>query len=380
MDNIQLKNLVLNFLPRDSNIKSIKMKDENYRSEEVVINYTFNSKDYTMILGLDKNEWYVKEVCDEILDNFAVRNEDNFTFVDRQELIGNKGVKAKETQNEVEGTKVEWEKVSKNVNDNDKKEKGYLGSVVGSGLGAVLANKNIVLGCAEGNVTSLEKKSKICIVAEQYEKGNQLAQELFLTIEDVDGNFKARTKLDVNYGFSPNIGLYDFTGNGYFDILISMRSGGSGGYYFYYIYSYIDRELKKIFDWQEFNTNIKYDVNYLDNEKVKVVVGTSNAEFILDISNKEKAYLNSLYDKNGKLKAPVKGSVSGIVNLYPVSINNDRKFELHIICNIIGVVNQDILGGVVFVEKWGETKFESVVDWVVLFSDKSFEDWILKVK
>ena len=31
-------------------------------------------------------------------------------------------------------------------------------------------------------------------------------------------------------------------------------------------------------------------------------------------------------------------------------------------------------------EKWGETKFESVVDWVVLFSDKSFEDWILKVK
>ena len=32
MDNIQLKNLVLNFLPRDSNIKSIKMKDENYKS------------------------------------------------------------------------------------------------------------------------------------------------------------------------------------------------------------------------------------------------------------------------------------------------------------------------------------------------------------
>ena len=78
------------------------MKDENYKSEEVVINYTFNSKDYTMILGLDKNEWYVKEVCDEILDNFAVRNKDNFAFVDRQELIGNKGVKAKETENEVE--------------------------------------------------------------------------------------------------------------------------------------------------------------------------------------------------------------------------------------------------------------------------------------
>ena len=119
-----------------------------------------------------------------------------------------RGLKQRRPENEVEGTKVEWEKVSKNVNDNDKKEKGYLGSVVGSGLGAVLANKNIVLGCAEGNVTSLEKKSKICIVAEQYEKGNQLAQELFLTIEDVDGNFKARTKLDVNYGFSPNIGLY----------------------------------------------------------------------------------------------------------------------------------------------------------------------------
>lgn len=367
MDNIQLKNLVLNFLPRNSSIMSIKQRDEGYRSEEIVISYTFNSRDYTMILGLDGNEWYVKEVCDEILDNPIMASRNNFAVVNRQELFGGKEIQSKKNPMGIEGTKVNWEMVPKTNSDNDKKEKGYLGSVVGSGLGTVLANKDIVLGCAEGNVTSLEKRSKICIIAQQYEKGNQLAQELFLTIEDVDGNFKARTKLDVNYGFDPKIGLYDFTGNGFFDILISMRSGGSGGYYFYYIYSYIDRELKKIFDWQEFNNNLKFDVTYLDNQRVKVVVGASNSEFIIDISNKEQAYLDSLYDKNGKLKAPVKGSVSGIINLYPVSINNDRNFELHIICNIIGVVNQDILGGIVFIEKWGKTKFESVVDWGILF-------------
>ncbi|WP_055071886.1 hypothetical protein [Clostridium massiliamazoniense] len=346
---------------------SIKQRDEGYRSEEIIINYTFNSRDYTMILGLDGNEWYVKEVCDEILDNPIMTSRNNFAVVNRQDLFGGKEIQTKKKPIEIEGTKVDWEKVPKTNSDSNKKEKGYLGSVVGSGLGTVLANKDIVLGCAEGNITSLEKSSKICIIAEQYEKGNQLAQELFLTIEDVDGNFKAKTKLDINYGFEPKIGLYDFTGNGYFDILISMRSGGSGGYYFYYIYSYIDRELKKIFDWQEFNNKLKFDVTYLDNQRVKVVVGILNSEFILDISNKEQAYLDSLYDKNGKLKAPVKGSVSGIVNLYPVSINNDRKFELHIICNIIGVVNQDILGGIIFIEKWGKMKFESVVDWALLF-------------
>lgn len=367
MDNIQLKNLVLNFLPRNSSIMSIKQRDEGYRSEEIIINYTFNSRDYTMILGLDGNKWYVKEVCDEILDNPIMTSRNNFAVVNRQDLFGGKEIQTKKKPIEIEGTKVDWEKVPKTNSDSNKKEKGYLGSVVGSGLGTVLANKDIVLGCAEGNITSLEKSSKICIIAEQYEKGNQLAQELFLTIEDVDGNFKAKTKLDINYGFEPKIGLYDFTGNGYFDILISMRSGGSGGYYFYYIYSYIDRELKKIFDWQEFNNKLKFDVTYLDNQRVKVVVGILNSEFILDISNKEQAYLDSLYDKNGKLKAPVKGSVSGIVNLYPVSINNDRKFELHIICNIIGVVNQDILGGIIFIEKWGKMKFESVVDWALLF-------------
>lgn len=391
MEYVYLMSLAVKFIPKGSIVLNINKEKNSYRdidSGDIVVDYSYRSKKYTMILGFNFEQWYIKEIVGDLDDRFydGEENTDDRFISERQEKLkdidktmnggGTKVTKDDDynTKKDKEQLKSDMEELAINNIDNEK-EKGYLGSLVGSGLGIVLENKDIVLGCAEGNVTSLEKRSKICIIAKEYEKGNQLAQELFLTVEDIDGGNKDSIKLDVDYGFSPNIGLYDFTGRGYFDILISMKSGGSGGYYFYYIYTYINRKFVKIFDWMEFNKNNQFDVKYLDDMKVLVSGGSLTGEFLIDISQKDKAYLDSLYDSKGKLRTPTTGSASGVVNLYPVSINNNRKFELHIICNVLGVVTMDILGGVVYIEKWGKTEFEPLGERVILFGNTTYDNY-----
>lgn len=391
MEHIYLMSLAVKFIPRGSIVLNINKEENGYRdidSGDIIVNYSYRSKQYTMVLGFNFDEWFIKEIVGD-LDNRFYDGEENIEdefHCERQEKVkaidktingGEKEVIKVDdhsTKKDKDQLKSDMEELNISDIDNDE-EKGYLGSLVGSGLGIVLENKDIVLGCAEGNVTSLEKKSKICIIAKEYEKGNQLAQELFLIVEDIDGGYKDSIKLDVDYGFGPNIGLYDFTGNGYFDILISMKSGGSGGYYFYYIYTYLNRKFVKIFDWMEFNKNNQFDVKYLDDMKVLVSGGSLTGEFLIDISQKDKAYLDSLYDSKRKLRTPTTGSASGVVNLYPVSINNNRKFELHIICNILGVVTMDILGGVVYIEKWGKTEFEPLGERVILFGNTTYDNY-----
>lgn len=45
--------------------------------------------------------------------------------------------------------------------------------------------------------------------------------------------------LKENAGYDPSIFLGDFTGDGVEEILISIPTGGSGGTYYHYIYSFV---------------------------------------------------------------------------------------------------------------------------------------------
>lgn len=385
MNKIELMNIAVGFIPRNSTVTNIVVENCEYRSdvvENIIVEYLFRASEYTMILGEEFGNWFIKEVFDGYKSNEnSMRYEkeplefrSTVKIVDKNQLIGgdnkSKVLITKELPND---SKFDGYSTSKEegVNTN----LGVIGSKVSSGTG-MTTDKKTILGCIKGDVTGAGNQLRICIVAEQYQIADKLAQQLFLIIEGIgDDNFSAKIKLDVDYGYNPNIGLYDFTGNGVFDILISMRSGGSGGYYFYYIYSYINKEFKKIFDWEAFNMKSKFQVTYLDYKKVEVKGGLMSNTYIIDISQRDKLYLDSLYDPKGKLLNPTTGSVSGVVNLYPVSINNNRKFELHVICNILGPVNEDIIGGVVYIEKWGGKDFITLGERVILFGNTTYDNY-----
>ncbi|MFA9422356.1 MAG: VCBS repeat-containing protein, partial [Sedimentibacter sp.] len=78
---------------------------------------------------------------------------------------------------------------------------------------------------------------------------------------------------------------------------------------------------------------------------------------IVDISLKDKDYLNEIYDENGKLKEPIKGFTNPLSGLYSVDFNSDGVYELLAYEKIAGRYNADSLGYVLNTLKWNNKKF-----------------------
>lgn len=66
--------------------------------------------------------------------------------------------------------------------------------------------------------------------------------------------------LKVDSGYDPSIYIGNFTNN-LDSILISIQSGGSGGYSYYYIYSYLHNEFVKNFGFEDFNKCVLIQLN-----------------------------------------------------------------------------------------------------------------------
>ncbi|WP_082235161.1 spore coat protein [Halobacillus massiliensis] len=186
---------------------------------------------------------------------------------------------------------------------------------------------------------------------------NPFTTEITLVVQDGKTKEFYRVPLASNAGYEPALFLGDFTGDRVDDILISINSGGSGGFYFYYIYSFLNNEAHEIFNYETFNDQYLYDVMYENNYKVLVTNQTLNTSFIIDISNRGEDYLSEIYSAGGKLKAPVQGFVSGLNTAYPIDFNGDGVYELFAFQRIAGRYNADGLGVVQTPLTWNGKEF-----------------------
>ncbi|WP_055071887.1 hypothetical protein [Clostridium massiliamazoniense] len=376
MNGVELMNFVNDFLPRNSKVVNVDVEKSGFRGEEVenvIVEYIFRSGEYTMILENENGEWYIKEIFDsfggrpcEMRTEIRDALEEEIEEATRGEK---KMLKATTPINVTSNTgAVAPINVTSNMNQAPHMnttapfktpvkvvpKEELIGSNKGAQEGYTGMTGDKVLECIDGNVTGRGRIEKVCVVERDSKKDGKTVKELYLTIRAINGTFKDEVKLS-RFGYDPNIGLFDLTANGVQDILISMQSGESGGFYIYYAYSYIDNKLTKIFDSLQFNRDVNYNVEYLDNYAVRVSGGVMNYEYFVDIRQRDILYLNKLYD-GCKLRKPTKGSVSGIVNLYPISINNNRIFQLHFISHILGVADDDQVAGLVYVIGWDNDK------------------------
>ena len=142
--------------------------------------------------------------------------------------------------------------------------------------------------------------------------------------------------------------------------MISIESGGSGGYGIFYIYSFRNNIPRLLFDFEKYNNSYTSQVNYEDFYKVSVESPSQDLLFPLDISYKGYDYLSQLYDENGKLKQPVKGEVLAASALNPIVTNQkSMSYDLLIFRRIIGISNSDTLGYVENLLTWNGTQFIS---------------------
>ncbi|UOQ92068.1 hypothetical protein MUO14_16415 [Halobacillus shinanisalinarum] len=146
------------------------------------------------------------------------------------------------------------------------------------------------------------------------------------------------------------------------DILISINSGGSGGFGYYYVYSFLNNQAKELFDYKKFDDSFVYDVIYRDHYKVDVVNRTLNLTYTIDIQNKGRDYLSEIYQPDGTLKEPIEGWVSGLNVLYPIDFQGDGVYELFVFQEIAGRYHADGLGVVQTPLSWDGSKFSVMND------------------
>lgn len=163
--------------------------------------------------------------------------------------------------------------------------------------------------------------------------------------------------LKENVGYNPTIFLGDFTGNHIEDILVISDTGGSGGIINAEIYSFIDGKMRRIFDAESFNDQLKFTVNFRDHYQATVQSSTPAKRYTLDLTYKGKEYLAEIYNPNGSLKEPIAGWVDPISGLYPIDFDRDGTYELFAMQRIAGRYHADGLGFVENVLLWDGHQF-----------------------
>ncbi len=231
-----------------------------------------------------------------------------------------------------------------------------------------------VLDCKTGDVNGDGVIDYVYLIGDKPYEDSPFRDNIRLKIVDGKTHKETIIPLKQNAGYGPSLFLGDFSKDKINDILISIDSGGSGGYAFYYIYSFVNNQPKILFDFEKFNDAFVYEVNYKDNYRVEVISQSTNTKYILDITYKGEEYLSEIYDENGKLKAPIQGWVNPLGGLYPIDFQRDGTYELYADQRIAGRYNADGLGYVQTSLAWKEKEFVPFFQTVGIFGGSIDDD------
>ncbi|MGO4182509.1 VCBS repeat-containing protein [Paenibacillus sp. TAF43_2] len=224
-----------------------------------------------------------------------------------------------------------------------------------------LATDEYLLDMKQGDVTGDGIPDQIYLFGHKPDGPSGIfADHITLVIQDGYSQQRTVVPLQNNAGYNAVLLLGDFDKNEISDILISIDSGGSGGYGIFYIYSFAHHALHMLFDSDSYNQQYKFRVQYEDMYKVSVSSAQLDLLFIIDISSKGAAYLATYYNENGMLKQPLQGEVLAIAALNPIiTAENRASFDLQALQRIIGPTNADTLGYVENLLTWNGNRFDS---------------------
>ena len=212
----------------------------------------------------------------------------------------------------------------------------------------------------QGDVTGDGIIDYVYLYGNKRDETEIFADHITLVIQDGRSNQISTINLQNNAGYNAKLFLGNFSKDNLLDILISIESGGSGGYGIFYIYSFRNHIPRLLFDFENYNKSYTFQVKYEDFYKVSIGSPSQDLLFTLDISYKGNDYLSNLYDENGKLKQPIQGEVLAASALYPIVTNpKSMNYDLLVFQRIIGISNSDTLGYIENLLTWNGTQFIS---------------------
>ena len=227
----------------------------------------------------------------------------------------------------------------------------------------------VVVSSAYGDVNGDRVADHVYLTAVKDDPSSPYLKQITLHVQD--GVTKKVTDIALdengNAGYHPTLFLGDFTGDGIQDIMISIDSGGSGAFTFDYIFSFVQNQARKRFDFNQYNEQNQYTVTYLDQYKVKVVSLATGQTYLIDISGRGREYLSQIYNANGTLKKPIQGWADGVSGFYPVDIDRNGVYEIRAYQQLSGLYHADSLGYIVNTLRWDGSKFAIFMQWLAIF-------------
>src|SRR3712207_6194770 len=94
-----------------------------------------------------------------------------------------------------------------------------------------------ILDYARGYLTKNKITYNVYLVGSKSDEKSNFSDNIGLLIQNNSTGEVNKIALEVDEGYNGKIFLADFTGDGVDDIFISIDSGGSAGYGYFYIYS-----------------------------------------------------------------------------------------------------------------------------------------------
>lgn len=176
---------------------------------------------------------------------------------------------------------------------------------------------------------------------------------------------------NANSGYNPTVFLGDFTKDGIQDILVTIDSGGSGAFTYDYVFSFVRNQARKLFDFNVYNQQNRYTVQYMNGYKVKVSSPATKTDYIIDISGRGRDYLSQLYDADGKLIKPVSGDADGVSGFYPVDMDRDGVYEIQAYQRIYGLYHADSFGYIINTLQWNGQQFGIWQQWMAIFGNSA---------
>jgi hypothetical protein len=184
-------------------------------------------------------------------------------------------------------------------------------------------------------------------------------QDITLMIKNGKTGRITQVALKNNAGYDPTIFLCDFTGDGVKNIKVSINSGGSGGFYYVYIYSFANNQLRLLFDGDMYMASKEFQASYADGYVVVVADEGLGLTFRIDVSNDPAA--TDLYDQDGQLEQPTSANVSPFINAMPIVLDESKgTCDLQVLTRVWGQFAADTLGYIQDYIQWENGSWRTV--------------------
>lgn len=200
-----------------------------------------------------------------------------------------------------------------------------------------------MLSSSRGYLFASDELSEVYLFGSYHNKG-LYADELRIEIRNLAGATIKQFKPQLRGGYSARIALLPFLKNGLSQIYLAADGGGSGAFAYYNIYSLCGGTEKLIFSNDQFDEKFHYAAEYAADYRLCVVNDESKRNFTIDLRNKDKNYLDSLYTENGSLKQQTKGNVSPLNAVFPFYNATENRYDLIAYQRITGLFSADSYG------------------------------------